>query len=458
LDLSKIEAGKVELSHIDFDLHALLKAVIDAFAVHAENKTLALILDQDEGLPRYVKGDPVRLRQILINLIGNAIKFTEAGEIVVKVTGKAFFDSRPNTSKPFSVYFSVKDTGIGISERQQMSIFESFSQADISTTRKYGGTGLGLSITRQLVELMGGCIQVESRLGKGSLFFFHTPFELGREEKVVSAPPSPKQAGLPQHARRLNILVAEDNPVNATLAVAFLKRLGYTPTAVEDGEAVLSALSAASFDTVLMDVEMPRMDGLEAARRIRDGAAGEVSRRIPIIAMTGHVLPDFKRECERAGMDDFVTKPVNFYELDTIIKHRVGEDELDSPKAAALQSKPPVLDTKAAFLRMGRKDADMLYEIYTLFLNMFPDIMGTLRQAAANHDMKEIGLCAHALQGACGTIGAESCYQLSLDLAQSANTNRAERIAGLLSALETESQKLLPQVKAYLESEGDREG
>jgi signal transduction histidine kinase/HPt (histidine-containing phosphotransfer) domain-containing protein len=454
LDLSKIEAGKVELDRTDFDLFALLKSVTSALSVHANKKRLFLDLEQAPDLPQFLKGDPVRLRQILINLISNAIKFTESGGVKVKVTCTSSFDNKQHQPE-IQLFISVQDTGIGIPEDKQTTIFESFSQADVSTTRKYGGTGLGLSITRQLVELMGGDIHIESREGRGSIFFFHAHFQPGDKERMEALLETSSPTAVEENGKKLKILVAEDNPVNATLAVAFLKKLGYAPVAVDDGKAVLSTLSKEAFDTVLMDLEMPGMNGLDAARRIRDGAAGEANRQITMIAMTGHALADFKSDCEAAGMNDFVTKPVNFYELDTIIKRNSRKGELTSEADATLKSaeKTAVLNTKAALRRIGSNDKDMLYEIHAIFLSMFPDISKTLRQAAEKGDLKEIAICAHALQGACGTIGADSCYKLSLDLEQAAKSGQPDRIFLLVSALETEAQKLLPLIKANMEGE-----
>ncbi len=316
LDISKIEAGKTELEHSNFDLDNLLRSVIRSFTLQAEKKKLALVLDQADDLPLYLHGDPVRLRQILINLVGNALKFTDSGSIRV---GAARIKD-PDTSQ-VSLIFSVSDTGIGIPKNRQQRIFESFNSADGSISRKYGGTGLGLAICRHLAELMQGKIWVESEEERGSTFFFTAVFQPGEKNRI------PPKAALPESKpadRSLRILLAEDNAVNAKLASAFLAKMGHSAVTAGNGKKVLTALSEQSFDLILMDVEMPEMDGLEATLRIRQGEAGTHKSRIPVIAMTAHALSEFREKCEAVGMNDFVSKPVNFSKLAEIIRKNLS--------------------------------------------------------------------------------------------------------------------------------------
>ncbi len=316
LDISKIEAGKSELDHTDFDLDNLLRSVIRSFSLQAEKKKLALVLDQADDLPQYLHGDPVRLRQILINLVGNALKFTDSGSI--RVDAARMKD--PDTSR-VSLIFSVSDTGIGIPKNRQHRIFESFNSADASISRKYGGTGLGLTICRHFAELMGGKIWVESEEGRGSTFFFTAVFQSGDKNRI------PTESDLPESKpadRSLRILLAEDNLLNAKLASAFLAKMGHSAVTAGDGRKALAALSEHSFDLILMDVEMPDIDGLEATRRIRQGEAGEINRHKPVIAMTAHALTEFREKCEAAGMNDFVTKPVDFSKLAEVIRKNLS--------------------------------------------------------------------------------------------------------------------------------------
>ncbi len=316
LDFSKAEAGKTELEHSDFDLDNLLRSVIRSFASQTEKKKLALTLDQAAGLPQYLKGDSARLRQILVNLIGNALKFTDSGSI--RITAARMKEAQ---SSELGLIFSVSDTGIGIPKNRQEKIFESFNSADSSLSRKYGGTGLGLSICRYLAELMKGKIWVESEEGRGSTFFFTAVFQPGDKNHIPAeaAPPESKPSD-----RSLKILLAEDNLLNAKLASAFLAKMGHSSVTAGDGREVLAALSEESFDLILMDVEMPDMDGLEATIRIRKGEAGEKNRYIPVIAMTAHALTEFREKCEAAGMNDFVSKPVNFSLLAAVIRKNLS--------------------------------------------------------------------------------------------------------------------------------------
>jgi len=305
LDFSKIEAKQLTLENIDFDLKDLMESTVKMLNVNAENKGLKLVFEIAEDIPNILKGDPVRIRQIIINLIGNAIKFTSEGDILLKV----LLDQTEQQLNDFKVCFSVKDNGIGMNKEQQGKIFESFSQADSTTTRKYGGTGLGLTICKQLSELMGGGIKVDSEPGNGSTFSFTVKLGLGnpealdeiKKEKIIDT----------KNIKPLRILLAEDNKMNVKLALTFLKKAGHSICVAENGQKALDELNKGQFDVILMDVEMPEMDGLEATAFIREGRCGVEKKTIPIIAMTAHSLPEYKEKVFEAGMDGFITKPID---------------------------------------------------------------------------------------------------------------------------------------------------
>lgn len=321
LDISKMEAGKIELEEVDFSLPRLLDDLEMIFNKSAEEKNISFTISHDETVPEYLTADPVRLRQILINLISNAIKFTDAGEVTLSVSG------RPS-SKPEQVelVFMVCDTGCGIAEENQDEIFTAFSQADASITRLHGGTGLGLYIVQRLVWLMNGTIELKSEMGKGSEFTVTLPLKIslhrniqdfhGRDEKRTVA--------------ALRVLLAEDNDVNALLATTVLKKLGHSVVRANNGHEVLAALSDVSFDLVFMDIEMPGMDGLEATRRIREGECGDAAAAIPIIAMTAHAVRDIKDEGLKAGMNLYLTKPFNVTDLQKNIDRLFFEDKSSS--------------------------------------------------------------------------------------------------------------------------------
>jgi signal transduction histidine kinase/DNA-binding NarL/FixJ family response regulator len=298
LDMSKIEAGELRLDATDFQLSAILGRLDQQMLERARSKGLALRFDIDKALEKSFRGDPLRLEQVLLIHMDNAVKFTERGEITVRAR---LLDG---DAKGCGVRFEVQDTGIGITEQARDRLFQVFQQADQSTTRKYGGTGLGLAISRQLVALMGGEVGVHSEPGKGSTFWFTVRLAPG--STAVAMAESPLRADSKALAG-MRILLAEDNPVNQFVATAMLEQVGATVSVVGDGQAALDLLHSERFDCVLMDVQMPRMDGLEATRRIR---ADSTLARVPVVAMTANAWNENRQACLDAGMDDFVSKPV----------------------------------------------------------------------------------------------------------------------------------------------------
>ena len=306
LDFSKIEAGKLSLEHYVFDLPQLLEQTLKPLAVRAQQKMLTLGSELSPGLPERVRGDPGRLRQVLTNLVGNAIKFTSQGGITVGVQGT---DSS-------QLHFWVRDTGIGIAAEKQESIFEAFTQADNSTTRHYGGTGLGLTISSNLVLLMGGRIWLESQARQGSTFHFTVQLEAVPELAAPAAAPSAAPAAAPVNgASGLQVLLVEDHPVNQMLAGKLIERGGHHVTLAKDGQQGLDAVMQRRFDVVFMDMQMPVMDGLEATRRIRAFELAHARARTPIVAMTANAMPADRQACLDAGMDHFIAKPFKAEEV-----------------------------------------------------------------------------------------------------------------------------------------------
>jgi len=307
LDFSKIEAKRMELEVTGFNLRATIEEVVDLLAFKAHEKGLQFNCPLPEGIPVHLRGDAGRLRQVLVNLSGNAIKFTQHGEVSM---GVKRLDAGENPAHCL-LRFEIADTGIGIDPARQTQLFQSFYQVDTSTTRRFGGTGLGLAISKQLVELMGGRIGVDSEPGRGSVFWCEVPFLLDpptqSASKQSAAPAALAEMSVDETPAR--ILVAEDNPTNQKVALSMLKRLGYHPDAVANGSEALKALQLIPYDLVLMDVQMPEMDGLEATRRFRELEAAS-DLRLPIIAMTAHASSTDRERCLAAGMDDFITKPV----------------------------------------------------------------------------------------------------------------------------------------------------
>jgi signal transduction histidine kinase/CheY-like chemotaxis protein len=313
LDLSKIEAGKLVLETVVFSPRELLDELKPSLAVRAEVKGIALSFAIAPEVPDLLRGDPGRLRQILLNLMGNALKFTHRGEVSLALAldwmegGEAI------------VRFVVRDTGIGIPADKRDRLFQKFSQVDASNTRQYGGTGLGLAISKQLAERMGGQIGVQSREGVGSTFWFTiqgaipSPYEIVASRKQPQGTPSLSPAAFAPETdtARFRILLAEDSPTNQLVALGMLAKLGLTGEAVANGQEAVEALRTKDYDLVLMDVQMPVLDGLEATRLIRSAEGRARDPRIPIVAMTAYAMPGDRAKCLDAGMDDYLTKPID---------------------------------------------------------------------------------------------------------------------------------------------------
>jgi Signal transduction histidine kinase len=313
LDFSRIEAGTLTLSNTPFQLRPLLQDTFTPLVLRAQSKHLMFQWEIAADIPDTLEGDVGRLRQVMINLVGNAIKFTERGEVHVTISLQS---GAPNGQ--VCVQFAVRDTGIGISPDKQANIFQPFQQADSSITRRYGGTGLGLTISSQLITMMGGRLRLASDTGEGSIFYFNVPFTV-----ATQPPPSakPTQQPLQRTERPLNILLAEDNAINRMLAVRLLNKAGHHVKVAENGQEALHAWEQTRPDVILMDVQMPIMDGLEATTRIRSQEQNQQLTHTPIIALTANAMNSDREQCLAAGMDNFLSKPFNVQDLLEVLKH-----------------------------------------------------------------------------------------------------------------------------------------
>jgi PAS domain S-box-containing protein len=323
LDFSQIEAGKMVLEQGQIELPAAIRAIADLFRERADQRGNELIIELDDRLPDVVRGDPIRLRMVLSNLIDNAIKFTEDGQVTIscQLANTAEDNDDHDLDGTNSIHFAVSDTGIGIPEELQASVFDPFWQADGSPTKQYRGTGLGLAISQQIVALMGGVLGVRSRLGEGSVFSFGLNLDqpevsqLRQEQEPLALVPDPSLA-------RYRILLAEDNPINRLLAVRELESWGFRVDSVVNGEEVLNVLEQQSYDIVLMDCQMPVLDGYEATRRLRQREG--TSRHTCVIAITAHAMEGDHDRCLAAGMDDYIAKPYQPEELYATLKRWLG--------------------------------------------------------------------------------------------------------------------------------------
>ena len=311
LDYSKIEAGRIELEIIPMKLEQELRRVKSILQVIADRKKLQLKLNINPNVPEYLLGDPVRLKQIIINLVNNAIKFTEKGEVRIEVETQKQIDGKA------TLLFRVIDTGIGISEEGQKRLFQSFSQVDKSTTRKFGGTGLGLAISKNLSEMMGGDIGVISKEGEGSTFWFTVQLPVSDKDTytVAHKDEQQKSKGTKQE-RKLSVLLAEDNKINQKVAMVNLNNLGHQVDVADNGKEAVEKFQQQTYDLIFMDIQMPVMDGMEATKKIREIELKEKgSKKIPIIAMTANTMEGDREKYLQIGMDDYVSKPFKQNEL-----------------------------------------------------------------------------------------------------------------------------------------------
>ena len=452
LDFSKIEAGRLELEHIDFDPREIVKDVGDLLTDPAQRKGLDLTCRMGSKAPWAVRGDPHRLRQILVNLVGNAIKFTERGEVTVDLECEA------TAGAAVVLRGAVRDTGIGIEPEVQTQLFKAFSQADSSHARRFGGTGLGLAITQQLVHLMGGTIQVDSTPGHGSTFRFTVALE--PSDKVRSGCDSPHVQSLapmqrddPDRHPAIRVLLAEDNPVNQQVALCMLENLGYRAEVAENGREALQALSAARYDLVLMDCQMPDMDGFEATRQWRAQEQANGGERIPIIAVTANALEGDRDVCLASGMDDFLAKPFTQQALAAMLQRWVpaaATAALGARAELAAAVLDPAALTALRALQTPRKP-DFLAQIIGIYLNNAPQLVGAIETAYADDQRELLLRAAHTLKSSSANIGALDFATRCCAIETAARAGQPEQTAGQIQTLRAEFNRVETALHAVLE-------
>ena len=446
LDFSKVEAGKMTLESIPFDLEKLLRQVVDVCAFKAQTKAIEIILDRASEVPEQLVGDPLRLQQILVNLVNNAIKFTEQGHVALCIRVLRTFDEQ------ITLEFKVQDTGIGMTAEQCSRLFKSFSQADKSTTRKYGGTGLGLAICKQLTEVMGGKISVESQPQVGSTFTFTAQFMTlaGSTTESVAAEAVPDFRGA-------RVLLVEDNAINRQVALGFLQDTGVSVEMAENGRKAVESITQGDFDLVLMDIQMPEMDGHSATALIRQSKNGA---EVPIIAMTAHALPGERERSLAAGMNDHITKPIDPYELyqkmaswidpalrekrpETLVNHHIRKEDLarvlDAMRAEGS------LDVEGALGKVRGK-ADLYVSLVQNFVKDYQGINASIQALRRQQDMRGLFRYAHSLKSNAVYIGAQTLAQSAEQL--EAALSREEPAAELL-------EQVVGQVEALVASLAD---
>jgi signal transduction histidine kinase/DNA-binding response OmpR family regulator len=426
LDFSRLEADRVQLDEVAFDPRMLIRSVADMFLTQAGGKGLHLSGVADETLPPLVLGDPGRLRQVLVNLVGNAVKFTDQGWIALALKHEKAGDGCTR------LLFSVADSGIGIVPEAIERMFQEFTQMDGSISRRFGGSGLGLAISRRLVELMGGTIRVESQFGQGSTFHFDVTLKPGE----AAAPPVNAELGA---APRLHILLAEDNPTNRLVATRLLEQLGHQADAVNNGMEAIAALERARYDLILMDVMMPEMDGLTATRRIRT-TEGD-GPRIPIVGLTAGSGPEHRAACLEAGMGAVTTKPVTLSSLRSAIADGLASAERHEV-AADRETTTPRLRELAEML-----GADAVAEIVRTFAEDTQANLDAIKQAASSDDRQTIRRTSHSITGAARNVGADALAAHASGLEDNVASLGPAHMAAEIAAMQRELDAALDRMR-----------
>jgi CheY-like chemotaxis protein len=458
LDLSKIEAQRMELEQAPFNLRRCIEEAFDLLQVKSTQKKLELAYSIDREVPNSFLGDVTRLRQILVNLLNNAIKFTEQGEVIVSVAGQFLENNQ------YRLHFSVKDTGIGISAEGMEQLFKSFSQVDASITRRFGGAGLGLVISKCLSELMGGTLWAESRgiPGQGSIFHFTILTQEAQGSQTlrpVTKPLFNREIGS-QHPLRL--LVAEDNEINQKLVVSILGRLGYQAELANNGLEVLKILNEKPFDAVLMDVQMPEMDGETATIHIRRDFPPD--RQPRVIAMTANALPGERERYLAVGMDDYLSKPIRIDELVRVLKESkpLGQpNSTTSPvdnglrKVSPAPVQPPAGSFDMSLLHefsemMGEDGIELAKELLRMYRKNSLDLIDSLQHTLDKQNLPDLHRVAHTLKGNSSQVGAVRLSGLCFTLEQITQNGSWDGAQAVLEQIKAEFGKVECEIEKVL--------
>jgi len=430
LDISSIESGKLTFEKIGFNLEDLVSGLEGTFSVQAKNKNVNLFFEVGPETHKIYFGDPVRLNQILINLIGNALKFTQKGSVTLSVSLHAA------EKESCELKFEVKDTGIGIAADKLSKIFERFSQADSSVTRKYGGTGLGLTIVKQLVELQHGSIRVSSLEGVGSVFTVIIPYETSSDLKQQIKKSKPADDASIKLLKNLHVLLVEDNDINQLYAGSILKSWGTKYDVAENGFVALEKLKTIKPDLILMDVQMPVMDGFEASRSIRLG--DERIRQIPIIALTAHANQSIINKCTESGMNDYIPKPFTPGELQAILTRYTGKK---IPGGITGKTKLPAqrvvsnpVDFDLTYLiQVSNHDRSFITQILESFLENAKKTLESVRSSIKTGDTNNLSTTVHKIKPSLTMIGAEQARQLAMEIEELSGQNNTKAKVKTLS-------------------------
>ncbi len=434
LDFSKIEAGKINLEFIDFNLKKVIDLIINSLQEKAKNKNIELLWDHDESISEFLVGDPVRLSQILTNLINNAIKFTEEGS--VKLICRLVSDNNNHNV----INFKVLDTGIGIEQSKLKTIFDKFTQEDSSTTRRYGGTGLGLSISKQLVELFGGYLEIESEKGFGTILSFKLTLRKGKAGNDAKVNTTLQYEESKKTLKGKKILLVEDHEINQFLAISILKDWGVEVDLAENGQIAINKVVAKDYDLILMDMQMPVMDGIEATREIRN----TLKSSIPIIALTANAIKGDDIKCNEAGMNDYVSKPFDKKILFNKIVSSLEPGDRESSKISNVPYNLSGIDSLTA------GDETFKQRIIEMFIDQAPDSLTQIKQSLLTSNLPELKSAAHKLKPSIDLFGIQPLQQ---NIRQIETFAQDQQNIEHLPLLVDELEQNLEKVIIYLKSE-----
>ncbi len=458
LDFSKIEAGKLSIDTAPVDLTAVVRDVSMIMAVKSSEKKIDYTVSIDPLIPRIIYCDEGRLRQVLVNIIGNAIKFTDQGCVNVVVTKEMMGPSLT------VIKFSISDTGVGIPSDRIGELFNPFTQVDASSKRRFGGTGLGLSISKRLVELMGGDIGLESfttQGNQGSRFWFTIPLSVNAASASITAQPQiPAHGVLKEVASSpvtmsldlkkgsiTTVLLAEDNAINRRVAIAMLEKLGLIVDSVENGHEAVGMITKNKYDLVFMDIQMPVMDGFEAIESIRKGLAGKANETIPIIAMTANAMKGDRERCLSVGASDYVSKPVRLLDIIASIKRMLSPDSVCQPvEQVKAQTREVVFDRIGALERLGN-DKELFNESINLFMLRAGEYVNKIEAAVKANNPDDTCMQSHSLKGAAGLVGAVRLAQLLGMLENAARRKETSVFIGQFVEIKQEFEKVIAEMR-----------
>ncbi len=443
LDFSKLEKGDLEPEEEPFDLTELMDDFATSMVFRCEKKGLDFVYGIEPEVPSKLIGDPARLRQILTNLVSNAIKFTDQG----KVTTRAYLDEEQDDS--VRLRFSVSDTGIGIPDDRQEELFEDFRQIDGSSTREYGGAGLGLAIVKQIVEAMGGTIDFNSTQGEGTDFWFTVSLEKQDDPSQTSSGASSDTLADHKASNQpsARILLAEDDQTNRQVAMGILNGMGFSADPVENGEEAIEALKKTDYDLVLMDIQMPEMDGYEATRQIRNGAEELLTNEVPIIALTAHAMDGDENACLEAGMNDYLSKPIDPEQLSSTLEIWLPETKSDTNGKESRDSN--IFDMDSFLNRLGGNE-ELAMRIIRSFLTDIPDKIDALEHAIETQDIESVERKAHYIKGAAGTVGGNKMQEAAREIEQMASEHETDDLGSRKHNIRNEFSDLRRVLDDYL--------